>query len=772
MNTFFSLHKTISSCLWLCFVVVFLLLCKVEAHSQIVSTLAGKGFFNDGAGSVAQFVFPISVAADAVGNVFVADTFNHRIRKITSTGQVTTLAGSGQSGYADGASISAQFYFPTGVAVDAAGNVFVADAGNSRIRKITSAGQVTTLVGLGQSGFADAARTSRQIYFPNGVAVDGSGNVYVADHGNHRILKITSAGVVSTLAGSGQNGYADGTGTAAQFSSPFAVAVDADGSVYVADSYNRRIRKITSAGVVSTLAGSGQSGYADSAGTSAQFYLPYGIAVDAVGNVYVADTDNSRIRKITSAGQVTTLAGSGRNGYADGTGTLAQFSSPAGVALDGSGNVYVADIGNNRIRKITSVGQVTTLAGSGSNGYADGTGTSAQFNNPFGVALDGSGNVYVADLSNQRIRKITSVGQVTTLAGTGQSGYADGMGTSAQFAAPFGVAVDGSGNVYVADRSNHRIRKITSTGQVTTLAGSGKGGYADGAGTSAQFYLPSGVAVDTTGNVYVADSFNYRIRKVTSGGQVTTLAGSAQYGYADGVGTSAQFYQPIGVAVDGAGNVYVADYGSGRIRKITSTGQVTTLAGSGQRGYADGVGTSAQFDTPIGIAVDGSGNVYVADIGNSRIRKITSVGQVTTLAGSGQFGYADGAGASAQFYQPNGVAVDAAGNVYVADTFNQRIRKIVPTSTSIKQDLLPQCRQYPNPFSEQTTLEYDLPTSQYVVVEIVTSLGQRLLMPVSEWQQAGRHSLSVDLSGYSSGMYVMRLQTGAATQSILLRLLR
>ena len=271
---------------------------------------------------------------------------------------------------------------------------------------------------------------------------------------------------------------------------------------------------------------------------------------------------------------------------------------------------------------------VSTLAGSTS-GYTDGTGTSAKFFNPIGVAVDGAGNVYVADLYNHRIRKITASGVVSTLAGSGTSGYTDGTGTSAQFKYPSGVAVDGAGNVYVADRVNHRIRKITTSGVVSTLAGSGTSGYTDGTGTSAQFKSPRGVAVDGAGNVYVADQENHRIRKITASGVVSTLAGST-YGYADGTGTSAKFDSPIGVAVDGAGNVYVADQDNHRIRKITTSGVVSTLAGS-THGYTDGTGTSAQFKYPTGVAVDGAGNVYVADQYNHRIRKITlSAGSAET----------------------------------------------------------------------------------------------------------------------------------------------
>jgi sugar lactone lactonase YvrE len=313
---------------------------------------------------------------------------------------------------------------------------------------------VTTFVGS-TFGSTDGVATAAQFYYPYGVAVDAAGSVYVADTSNHRIRKITPAGAVSTLAGSTQ-GFASGVGAAAQFNSPYGVAVDAAGNVYVADNSNHRIRKISPTGVVSTLAGS-TSGYADGTGTVAQFNFPSGVAVDAAGNVYVADTSNHRIRKITSAGAVTTLAGS-TSGYADGTGTVAQFNTPRGVAVDAAGNVYVADTVNHRIRKITPAGAVTTLAGSTS-GYADGTGTVAQFNSPYGVAVDAAGNVYVADTSNRRIRKITSAGAVTTLAGS-TFGFGDGVGAAAQFNTPRGVAVDAAGNVYVADTNNYRIRKI------------------------------------------------------------------------------------------------------------------------------------------------------------------------------------------------------------------------------------------------------------------------------------------------------------------------
>jgi len=312
---------------------------------------------------------------------------------------------------------------------------------------------------------------------------------------------------VTTIAGS-DPGYADGTGTAARFHSPTGIAVDGSGNLYVVDHQNSRIRKITPTGVVTTLAGSTE-GYADGTGAAARFHRPWGITIDGSGNLYVADLYNNCIRKVTPAGVVTTLAGS-TEGYADGTGTAARFDLPHGVAVDGSGNLYVGDYGNFRIRKVTPAGVVSTIAGG--RGYADGTGMAAKFDGPRGVALDGSGNLYMGDSENHRIRKVTPGGLVTTVAGSDR-GYADGTGTAAQFSGPHGVAVNGSGNVYVVDQLNHRIRKVTPAGVVTTIAGSGALGYADGSGTAAQFYFPYDVAVDGLGNLYVAEG--HRIRKVT-----------------------------------------------------------------------------------------------------------------------------------------------------------------------------------------------------------------------------------------------------------------
>jgi sugar lactone lactonase YvrE len=322
-------------------------------------------------------------------------------------------------------------------------------------------------------------------------------------------------------------------------------------------------------------------------------------------------------------------------------------------------------------------GLTTTLAGNGTTGAADGTGAAATFAGPFGLAIDASGNIYVADIANCKIRKVTAAGVVTTVAGSGTRGDQDGTGAAAKFDFPSGVTIDVSGIIYVADRDNDKIKKITPDGVVSTVAGSGTSGFADGTGTAAYFNSPSSVAVDVSGNIYVADRFNHRIRKVTPTGEVTTLAGSGSPVFADGTGAAASFHDPYGVAVDASGNIYVADFLNHRIRKITPTGEVTTLAGSGSQGSGDGIGTAASFNSPIGVTVDALGNVYVAEYASNNIRKITAAGVVSTLAGSSSPGFADGVGTAATFNHPSSVAVDATGNVYVADNFNERLRKII-----------------------------------------------------------------------------------------------
>jgi sugar lactone lactonase YvrE len=327
---------------------------------------------------------------------------------------------------------------------------------------------------------------------------------------------------------------------------------------------------------------------------------------------------------------ITTFAGKTlATGTNDGIGGAAQFNQPEGVATDNAGVVYVADRGNNTIRKITPDGAVTTLAGTGGqSGSTNGTGSEARFNAPIGLAVDAAGNVYVADSQNHTIRKITPLGEVTTLAGSaGNTGNANGTGSVARFNRPFGVALDGATNIYIADCNNHKIRKITPAGEVSTYAGSGVIGTNDGTTATARFKNPQGLAFDNVTNLIVTDSQNYTVRKITPAGVVTTVAGfGGQFGTNDAVGSAARFSFPNGVAVDSEGYIYVVDQGKATIRRITPSGAVTTLAGKpivtgSLSGTADGVGSAVRFGQPSGMALDSTGNIYVGDMLFNRIRK-------------------------------------------------------------------------------------------------------------------------------------------------------
>lgn len=724
------------------------------AQNITVSTFSGTGYGSlDGPSNIGipvpTFRSPVGLAVDGSGNIYVADEVNQKIRKITPAGVVSTFAGSGASGSADGIGTAATFFNPQSVAVDASGNVYVADGSNRKIRKITSAGVVSTLAGSGVSGSANGTGAAASFTFPMGVAVDASGNVYVADHNANRIRKITPAGVVSTFAGSGVQGSADGTGTAASFNSPAGIALDGSGNVYIADYNNHKIRKITPSGVVSTFAGNGTMSNAEGTGTAAGFSFPAGVAVDGSGNIYVADHNNHKIRKITPARVVSTLTGNGTQGTTDGNKTIATFSYPDHLAADAAGNVYVANL--NKIRKVTPAGVVSTVAGTGAPGDVDGTGIAASFIHVRGVAIDASGNLYVADSGNNKIRKITPAGLVSTLAGSGLEGSIDGTGSAANFYAPSGVAVDGAGNVYVADRLNHKIRKITPGGVVSTFAGSGVQGSADGTGTAASFAGPWGIAVDASGNVYIADSGSNKIRKITPAGVVTTFAGSGTAGNTDGTGMTARFNFPVGVTVDASGTVYVAGGSGNNIRKITPGGVVSTL-----------VDAAAGLNFPAGVAVDGTGNVYVTDYYNQKIRKITSTGVVSTLAGTGTYGSIDGDGTIARFYNPVGVVVDNSGNLYVGDDNNNKVRKITIdlTTTSLTDNTshvaaLRNAEVFPNP-SDQIVYLFAEDAAAEVKVSIFSGTGQLVY-------ENGRvpANTNVELPSLGTGVYILKVYGSA-----------
>ena len=610
------------------------------------TTLAGAAAIGstDGAASVARFNFPEGIAVDSAGNLYVADSENHTIRKITPAGVVSTLAGLAgyeippdEHGSGNGTGSSARFTEPFGVVTDAAGNVFVAGGFDNAIRKITPAGVVTTVAGDG---------TVSQFNVPEGIAIDAAGNLYVADTYHCAIKKITPAGVVSLIAG-GSSGSADGNGAAAQFRSPRGIAVDSTGTVFVADTANHTIRKITPAGDVTTFAGTTYvAGYGDGLGTAAKFSYPTGLAIDLAGNLYVTDSSNFIIRKITPSGGVTTFAGApGTAGHGDGLAAItARFFNPVGVAVDAAGNVWVADNRDQCIRKVTTAGVVSTVAGLSplqSTGYNDGAGVDARFHQPEGVAVGPAGELYVADSQNYIVRKILPDGTVSTLAGLANTpGYADGTGSAARFKSPSAVAVDSAANVYVADGENSVIRKITPGGVVSTVAGQpGVRNSVDGPVSTASLGYLSGVAVDAAGNLYVSeDRF---LRKITPAGQVTTIHDFPP-----------PYHYLSDVAVDSAGNVYAADPGRVEIAKLTADGTMLEIMPASY--------LSAR------VAVDRGGNIFYAARSYDTVWKRSPDGTLSIIGGLiAVRGSADGVGEAARFQNPAGIAVDGSGNVYV-----------------------------------------------------------------------------------------------------------
>jgi sugar lactone lactonase YvrE len=642
--------------------------------------------------------YPSSVALDAAGNLYIADKYNDRIRRVDAGGVINTVAGNGSFGSDGdgGAATAASLNAPTGVAVDAAGNVFIADSGNHRIRRVDANGIITTVAGNGSSGFTGdgGAATAASLSYPQGVALDTAGNLYIADTGNHRIRRVNTIGVITTVAGNGSFDFTGdgGAATAASLSYPQGVALDTTGRIYVADSGNRRIRMVSASGVITTVAGNGLYGFAGDGGaaTAAVLSYPQGVALDAAGNFYIADTGNQRIRKVDAGGVITTVAGNGSFGFAGdgGIATAAKLGYPQGVALDAAGNLYIADQNNQRIRKVAPSGLIGTVAGNGSFGFAGdgGVGGAASLSYPQAAVPDAAGNLYIADTGNNVVRKLQTGGVITTVAGNGLFGFSGdgGAATAASLNGPGSVATDVAGNLYIADTYNHRIRKVDTNGVITTAAGNGVGAFAGDGGPAiaASINTPTSVALDAAGNLYIADSDNNRVRKVDTNGVITTVAGNGSLGFGgDGrLATTAILAVPNGVALDAAGNLYIADTDNHRVRIVDTTGTITTMVGNGAGAFAGdgGLSTSASLNLPTAVALDAAGNLYIADTKNQRIRRMDTVGIITTVAGNGLAAFTGDGGTAngASLSYPQGVAIGGNGSLFIADSGNGRIRKV------------------------------------------------------------------------------------------------
>jgi trimeric autotransporter adhesin len=707
--------------------VAIMLSVRLSFGQYSITSIAGGGPMNVTALS-ASIGYAGSIARDAAGNSYIADSYSSHIFKVDLTGNLIVLAGNGTLGYSGdgGPATSAALNRPQGVAVDATGNVFIADTDNSVIREVIAAsGNIQTVAGNGTAGYGGdgGLATSAGLSSPSGVFVDSQDDIFIADTDNSAIREVLAAsGNIQTVAGNGTAGYSGDGGPAisAELDEPGGVFVDASSNIFIADTFNSIIREVT-AGNISSIAGtyyawnftcsySGDGG----AATSATLCLPNGVFVDASGDVFIADTNNSVIREVVAA-TISTIAGNGTAGYSGdgGLAISAELNYPGGTFVDSSGNIYIADTDNFAIREVTG-GNIQTLVGNKTLAYSGdgGLALDAELNDPGQTFIDASGDVFISDTDNSVIREVVaSSADIQTVAGDGVAGYSGdtGLATTAELNLPYGFTLDSLGDIFIADTRNSAIREVVSaTGDIQTIAGTGTPGYSGDGGPAASAELsgPYAVAVDAAGNIFIADTENSAIRVVNPGTQAVTIAGvviqpgaietvagngtactdpSAGCGDA-GPATSAELNFPSGISVDASDDIFVADTFNNAVREINgSTGVIQTVAGTiGTRGYSgdNGPPTSALLDTPYGLFLDSLGNIFIADTENSVIREVVAVTSIIqTVAGDGTAGFSgDGAaGTSAELDHPLGLVGDSAGNLYIADTENSRIRKLSPT---------------------------------------------------------------------------------------------
>ena len=681
------------------------------AFAQIITTVAGGDwvFRGDGGRATAAALGPIcGIAVDFAGNVFAADGGNHVVIKVSADGILTVVAGngiqgaSGDGGPATRASLTLNGGGHNPVAVDALGSVFFVDW--FRMRKVDRAGVITTVAGsgeIGQPGFSPdgTPATAAKLSTVYGLALGPAGHIFFSE--SNYVRKIGANGTITTVAGNGERGFSGdgGPATTASLRGPAGLAFDAAGNLYVADEGNDRVRKVSPDGFITTVAGAGcchQLTDGDPA-TSGWLPSPHDVASDPAGNLYIAQS--GQIRKVTADGIITSVAGKGYPWAFSGDGgpaTLASIGYGESIAVDAAGTLFIADDwspdGNKRVRKVGRDGVISTLAGNGAFRFAGdgGPAPSASLSSPSDVAIDSAGNIYVADTHNHRIRKVRSNGIIETLAGNGSADFSGdgGAATTASLNCPTSLARDSAGNLYVSDDENDRVRKVTPSGVITTVAGNpsllglGDGGPA----TSANLLWPNGLAVDRTGNLYLSDSGHNRVRKVSLDGSISTFAGTGVKAFSGdgGPAASASLDFPTDLTIDASGNVCIADFANRRVRRVSLAGTIATAVGNGLRGSSGdgGQAASASIDMPSGMVTDSLGNLYVADSGSHNVRKVSPSGVITTFAGSFiPFSFGDGGPASmASLAFPRGLALDTAGNLYIADSWNHRIRMVLATA--------------------------------------------------------------------------------------------
>jgi len=667
------------------------------ARAQTIFTYAGGGSDDGRPATEASLALPTGLALDAAGNLYVADSDNHRVRRVDrSTGVISTFAGNGAaSSSGDGRPAwGASLYAPTGLAFDRAGNLYISDATARVIRKVDAVTQrISTFAGNGGYGSGGDGGPAAQAEFlePWALARDASGDLLIADAGANRVRKIGLAtGTITTFAGSGQEASTGDGGPAASaaVNGPRGLLVDAQGNVWIAETGGHRVRKVDrSTGTIATVAGTGTAGFSGDSGpaTAAQLNAPIGLGTDPAGNVYVADVYNYRIRRIAPSGTISTYAGNGDGGSAgDGGPAAAAEIGAVTLAVDPAGTfLYFADMGANRVRRIafdTTI--VFRVAGTGDYGFTGDLlpSTAAAFREPRRVAFDAAGNLFVADSANGRIRRVDAKTRVVTTVAGGGWGEDGGPALGAYLDYPGDLAFDPAGNLFVAETYGSRIRKIDGkSGTIRVVAGGGDALGDGGPATGAQLRNPYGIVVDGQGNLFIADSDQHRVRRVDAATQViATVAGTGVEGNAGdgGPASAATLSYPDGLAFDPSGNLLVAS--GNRIRRIDArTGFISTVAGGGSSTGDGGPATLAALDSPSGVFVDPRGHVYFTDPWIGRLRKVdAATGVISTLAGTDVQGFHGdgGPGRDAGLSNPHGVVVTVSGDVVLADTAANRIR--------------------------------------------------------------------------------------------------